>query len=154
MKDFIQTRISWIHTWSALIVVCCQGTGGFQGRPSRSDSGRMTENADSQLSQPGSDLRAAGEYRRAEKRTRIRQVTVRLYTCNKTNGAPPLSPCLTLAPLYLHNLTYSGIAGTKHPLSKQRYHSRALTWMRGRPSQQTGSWNTTHTEGVWCLLQL
>lgn len=57
----------------------CQGTGVFQGRPSRSDSGRMTENADSQLSQPGSDLRAAGEYRRAEKSTRIRQVTMRLF---------------------------------------------------------------------------
>lgn len=49
-----------IHTCNDVVVVCCQGRGGFQGMPSHFDSGRMTENVDSRLNQPESDLTAAG----------------------------------------------------------------------------------------------
>lgn len=49
-----------VHTRSGLAAECHQNTGGFQGTPSHSDSDRMTESADSQWNQPGSDLTAAG----------------------------------------------------------------------------------------------
>lgn len=52
--------MSSLHTCNDLTARYYQGTGGFQGTPSHSDSDRMTETADSQLNQPGSDLTATG----------------------------------------------------------------------------------------------
>lgn len=71
--DFVLVVFSSkVHTCNDPVVGCHWDTGEFQGRPSHFDSDRMTENADSQVNQPESDLTAAG--RCTTKRKKCAQV--------------------------------------------------------------------------------
>lgn len=65
-----------VHTCSGPAAGSCRRTGGFRGTPSRSDSDRTTESADSRLNPTGSDLTAAGARQTdRQKETQVKQVT-------------------------------------------------------------------------------